>query len=61
MDGIGYMWQILVVGYIVKDELLHHLLEHQNDVVGIGVVELLKALLGRYYDLVDVTWCLGML
>ena len=45
----------------MKDPYLHHLLEHQEDIVYLGVVGLPKALLNSCDDLVVVPWCLGIL
>ena len=55
------MQQLVAIAAIVKDAQLHHLLERQEDVVEIGVLELLKALLDSSDEQVDVPWYLGVL
>ena len=55
------MWHLVVVFAIVKDSKLHQLLEHQGGVVEIGVKDMPKYLLNIWDELVNVTWCLGML
>ena len=48
------MRQLVVVAVILKGAQLHHLLEHQEDIVDLGVVNILKFSLDRSDDLVYV-------